>query len=126
MVLSKIFKALADSSRLRVLGALRGKELCACQIIELLRLAPSTVSKHMSVLSAAGLVQSNKRGKWVYYRIAEDGSPMISKVLGGLNELLELEPASGEDNRLLEKILAVDPEQLCRLQSEGKRETSKG
>lgn len=67
----KIVKALSDSSRLRALAALRGGELCVCQIIELLGLAPSTVSKHMSLLREAGLVEGEKRGRWVYYKLKE-------------------------------------------------------
>ena len=53
-----ITNALADEGRLRALAALFPGELCACQIIELLGLAPSTVSKHMAILRHAGLVQS--------------------------------------------------------------------
>jgi len=51
---------------------LSGGELCACQIIEMLGLAPSTVSKHMSILRQAGLVETRKEGRWIYYRLAEE------------------------------------------------------
>ena len=66
-----IVKALADPQRVRALVALQGRELCVCQIIELLELAPSTVSKHMWVLRQARLVDSRKQGRWMYYRLAE-------------------------------------------------------
>ncbi len=66
-----IAQALSDSNRVRALLALRKGELCVCQIIELLGLAPSTVSKHMSVLKQAGLVASRKDSRWVYYRLPE-------------------------------------------------------
>ena len=58
-------KALSDQNRIRVLMALRKRELCVCQIIELLGLAPSTVSKHMSILRHARLVESRKEGIWI-------------------------------------------------------------
>ena len=47
-----------------------GGELCACQITELFGLAPSTMSKHLSILYQAGLVDSRKEGRWIYFRVA--------------------------------------------------------
>jgi len=66
-----ITKALGDETRVRALLSVKDGELCLCQIIEVLGLAPSTVSKHMNVLQQAGLVQRRKRGKWHFYRLAE-------------------------------------------------------
>jgi len=67
-----ITKALSDGNRLRVLMTLtHHNELCVCQIIELLALAPATVSRHMSVMQNARLVESRKKGKWVYYRLPD-------------------------------------------------------
>ncbi|MFH1502843.1 MAG: metalloregulator ArsR/SmtB family transcription factor [Candidatus Eisenbacteria bacterium] len=70
----KIAKALSDEGRVRVVMALRARELCACEIVELLGLSTSTVSRHMSVLQSAGLVEGRKNGRWVYYRLADDGA----------------------------------------------------
>jgi DNA-binding transcriptional ArsR family regulator len=67
-----VTKALSDPNRVRAFMALRNGELCVCQIIELLALAPSTVSKHMSILKQAGLVDSRKDSRWVYYRLIEN------------------------------------------------------
>jgi len=64
-----IAKALSDPNRVRALMMLHEGELCACQIIDVLGLAPSTVSKHMSVLRQAGLVRGRKQGKWMYYSL---------------------------------------------------------
>lgn len=73
-----ITKALADSNRVRALMALREGELCLCHLIHLLELAPSTVSKHMSILQQAGLVETRKEGRWIHYRQADapEGSPV--------------------------------------------------
>lgn len=69
-------KALSDETRVRALIALRDGELCLCQIIELLQLSPSTVSKHMDVLFQAGLVQRRKKGRWHYFQlIGKEGAP---------------------------------------------------
>ena len=65
-----ITKALADGSRLRILAMLRTGELCVCQIGEVLGLAPSTVSKHLSILKKEGIIEDDKRGLQVYYSLA--------------------------------------------------------
>ena len=67
-----ITKALSDENRVRMLLALDGRELCVCQIIELLGLAPSTVSKHMSILANARLVEGRQEGRWRFYRLARN------------------------------------------------------
>ncbi len=63
-----VTKALADATRVRLLMATMERELSVCQLIALVRLAPSTVSKHMGILGDAGLVQVRKDGRWAYYR----------------------------------------------------------
>ncbi len=113
-----IAKALGDETRLRALLALRGGERCVCQLVELLGLANSTVSKHMSVLKQAGLVESEKRGRWVYYRLA--GKEAVAPVRDALGWALvfgsKLTKAV-EDEKRLKEILKVDPEELCNLQN---------
>lgn len=74
-----ITRALGDEARIRALLALREGELCLCQIIDLIALAPSTVSKHMSLLYDAGLVERRKEGRWHYYRLAGRGAPPMVK-----------------------------------------------
>jgi len=115
-----VFKALSDTNRLRALAALVEQPLCVCQIVELLALAPSTVSKHMSVLAGAGLVESEKRGRWVYYRLGRhtEGSPR-AQLTAVLANLLAAEPRVGEDHARLATILETDPEVLCRAQARG-------
>ena len=58
--LMNVTRALSDESRVRILGALRGGELCVCQIVMLLGLAPSTVSKHLLLLRMAGLIEPRR------------------------------------------------------------------
>ena len=66
---TKIFNALSDSNRLRILKILQQRELCVCEIREILDLANSTVSKHLSILKDNGFINERKDGKWVYYNI---------------------------------------------------------
>ena len=70
-----VTRALADPNRVRIVLALRRRELCVCQITALFGLAPSTVSKHLSLLHHAGLIQSRKTERWVYYRLPDKTAP---------------------------------------------------
>jgi DNA-binding transcriptional ArsR family regulator len=74
-----ITKALADENRLRMLLALQNGELCVCQITELMGLAMSTVSKHLSLLYQAGLVNARKEGRWMYYSLPGKGAPTAAR-----------------------------------------------
>jgi len=69
--LTKIFKALSDQNRIRIMKMLEEKELCLCEISSVLKLANSTVSKHLSILREAGLIVDFKEGKWVNFRLAQ-------------------------------------------------------
>jgi len=68
----KIFKALSDKNRVRIVKMLEGKELCVCEITEILNLAPSTVSKHLSILKDANLILDTKVGKWVNFKLNDE------------------------------------------------------
>jgi DNA-binding transcriptional ArsR family regulator len=97
-----ITKALSDETRVRALLALREGELCLCQIIDLLSLAPSTVSKHMDLLFQAGLVKRRKEGRWHYFTLAgREASPTVQKALRWALEALEDEPARRADAQRL-------------------------
>ncbi len=113
----RITKALADENRIRVLMALRGGELCACQITELFELAPSTMSKHLSVLYQAGLVESRKEGRWIYFRLADREAPAgVRRALGWVTEAAGTDDRVREDGARLKKILKLDPSELCKRQ----------
>ena len=111
-----ITQALSDESRVRALLALRGRELCVCQIIELLGLSPSTVSKHMTILKHARLVECRKDGRWIHYQLANgDGaSPEAREALDWICRSLSKDPRILEDVKRLREILKIDPETLCK------------
>jgi ArsR family transcriptional regulator, arsenate/arsenite/antimonite-responsive transcriptional repressor len=116
--LMAVIKALADENRVRILMALDPKELCVCQIVELLGLAPSTVSKHMAILKQARLVDSRKEGRWMFYRLAEDDVPAEAKRMTSLvAQLLADDPQAREDAKQLRRILKMDRDDLCRKQN---------
>ena len=115
--LMKITKALADENRIRVLLALRKGELCACQITELFGLAPSTMSKHLSILYQAGLLDSRKEGRWIYFRLPDRKAlSTVKKAIDWIAKAAEEQPRIREDAELLKKILKMDPSQICKRQ----------
>ena len=92
--LLRVMKALSDPGRVTILKLLGGRELCACEIIRALKLAQPTISRHMKILSDAGLVTGRKVGPWVHYRVTENpASPYASTLLAALSGWLENEPA---------------------------------
>jgi ArsR family transcriptional regulator, arsenate/arsenite/antimonite-responsive transcriptional repressor len=115
--LMKLTKALADENRIRVLLALREGELCACQITELFGLAPSTMSKHMSILYQAGLVDSRKEGRWIYFRLPDGKAPAtVKKAIDWISHAAEGQARIQEDAGLLKKIMKLNPSDICKRQ----------
>jgi ArsR family transcriptional regulator, arsenate/arsenite/antimonite-responsive transcriptional repressor len=112
-----ITKALADPNRVRTLLALRQGELCVCQITELFGFAPSTISKHLSVLHQAGLILSRKTERWVYYRLPDkSASPAVREALAWVHKSVAKADEALADAKNLKKILATDLAEICRRQ----------
>ena len=107
----KAFKAIADESRLRILGMLKGKSLCVCEIASVLGLAQSTVSRHLKVLEESGLVHREKDGLWVAYSLPSAPSDSLSaKVLDLVQEMLTEDALISRDRQ---KAKLVDRNIIC-------------
>lgn len=114
--LTQITKALADESRLRVLCWLRQGDLCLCQIVAMLKLAPSTTSRHMAILQQAGLVTARKDGRWMHYSLADQqAQPIIAQTLSWLDDVTKGDPMITADLKALAKIRKQDPSAICDL-----------
>ena len=71
---ARVFKALCDERRQRILELLQGGEKCACVLIEAMDMPQSSLSYHMRILCDSGIVESREEGKWTHYRISREGS----------------------------------------------------
>lgn len=112
-----ITKALSDPNRVRVLLALRQGELCVCQITELFGFAPSTVSKHLSILRHAGLIESRKTERWVYCRLPGKSAPVVVReALDWVRKSLAKSKQAEVDAKRLRKILKMNLKEICRRQ----------
>ena len=110
--LVKIFKALSDSNRIRILKMLQIRPLCVCEITAVLSLAPSTVSKHLSILREADLIYDVKEGKWVNYYINKKSSDLyIKDILPLLKDWLPKDKLVEKD---VIKVGRVDRNVLCK------------
>ncbi len=108
---TKIFKALSDPNRLRVLKALQARTLCVCEIRELLGLANSTVSQHLKILKEAGFILEEKDGKWVNYLInPRPNDSRISSILSSLDFWINDDKTIIEDKK---KIAGLDRKIIC-------------
>jgi len=109
--LVKIFKALSDASRIRILKMLEVRPLCVCEITEVLQLATSTVSKHLSILRDAGYIIDQKEGKWVnYYLNRDQNSDYVQHLLPLIRTWLPANETVLNDRK---KVQTVDRNQLC-------------
>jgi ArsR family transcriptional regulator, arsenate/arsenite/antimonite-responsive transcriptional repressor len=112
-----VAKALGDENRVRMLLALQGGELCVCQITELFGLAVSTTSKHLSILYQAGLLDSRKQGRWMYYSLPGKAAPGAAReAIRWTTKALAEDSRIAEDAARLKKVLAMDPVELCKRQ----------
>ena len=110
-------KALGDENRVRMLLALQGGELCVCQITELFGLAASTTSKHLAILYQAGLLDSRKDGRWMYYSLPGKAAPAAAReAIRWAGKALAEDPRIAQDIARLKEVLSLDPVELCKRQ----------
>jgi ArsR family transcriptional regulator len=108
-----IFRALSDPNRIRILKMLEERPLCVCEVRAVLDLSTSTVSKHLSILRDAGLIQDWKEGKWVNFKLNTDGSDsLIRPLLAVLKSGLAQEKQIQSDRA---KVKHVDRNKVCGL-----------
>ncbi len=108
----KVMKALSDPNRVKFLKMLQKRQMCVCEIQAALGIAQPTVSKHLKVLEAAGLVGREKEGLWVNYSLSDGGrSPYAASLLGNLKHWLEDDP---EIQDLFDRSEGLRRADLCR------------
>jgi ArsR family transcriptional regulator, arsenate/arsenite/antimonite-responsive transcriptional repressor len=93
--LERLFRALADRTRLRLLNLMQGQEVCVCYFVEVLASSQPKISRHLAYLRRAGIVAARRQGTWMHYRIAPPRDPraarILKEVLGSLHEDREMQ-----------------------------------
>jgi ArsR family transcriptional regulator len=99
--LETVFKALADRTRLRIIGLLVNGEVCVCHIHDSLGIPQPTASRHLAYLRRSGLVAARKDGLWVHYRLANLGDPVLETVLSAVAHAVGHASMTARDRRRL-------------------------
>lgn len=108
--MATLFRALGDTTRLRILGLLLTGEVCVCHIHESLRIPQPKASRHLAYLRRAGLVTTRREGLWVYYRVAESEYPVVSSIRQAVTDALgHVETVRRDTGRLQKKTGACLP-----------------
>lgn len=97
----RLFKLFSDETRVRILMLLSRKELCVCQIMGVLGISQPLVSRNLSLLNNAGLLDERREGKLVFYSLTKKPSPVASKILSALKSELK------EDRKLIEDLKSL-------------------
>jgi ArsR family transcriptional regulator len=101
--LTKLFRALGDDTRLRIVALLSHGELCVCHLETALDLSQPNVSRHLGILRAAGVVEGRRNGSWMYYSLAEQEHDAVRSVLDLLAKTFGAERTIRADHAKLQK-----------------------
>lgn len=107
------FKALSDETRLRILALLSNGEMCVCDLMAILDLPQSTVSRHLAYLRNAGWVEDRRQGVWMYYRLFDDNETFASDLRELLKRHLANHPQATHDREALAKFRACKTSGNC-------------
>lgn len=114
--LALLFKALADTTRLRLINLMGDDEVCVCFFVEVLKINQPKISRHLAYLRRAGVVSARREGKWIHYRLVKPPDARAANIFREVRAGLADDPAMKTDRARLEKICCAPqlPVQLQR------------
>lgn len=98
-----LFKALADATRLRILGLLLTGEICVCDIHESLKIPQPKTSRHLAYLRRTGLVETRRNGLWIHYRLGKLADPVLAGIIDAVHHALAHVDTVQRDAQRLQK-----------------------
>ena len=111
---ANIFKALSDETRLRVVKLLQERELCVCELIQVLNMSQPRISRHLSVLKNAGIVDDRREGKWVYYSLCnETRNNKVKTILEAMSLLADDNSVVKKDKKNLKRAVRLSKIERC-------------
>jgi ArsR family transcriptional regulator len=103
VAMDTLFKALADATRLRILGLLLAGEVCVCDIHESLKIPQSKTSRHLAYLRRSGLVATRRDGLWIHYRLGNLADPVLAAIVAAVRHALTHTETTRRDGERLQK-----------------------
>ncbi len=108
-------KAVSDETRVRILKLLEERELCVCQLMDILVMGQSTVSKHLGILKTAGLVECRRDGTWTFYRLSDSTINNYNlDFIKLLSSCLKDDTIIQSDKKKLDEVVKQDIKVLCK------------
>src|SRR6187200_1294310 len=101
--MENLFKALADATRLRILGLLLTGEICVCDIHESLKIPQPKASRHLAYLRRSGLVETRREGLWIHYRLGKLADPVLAAIADAVRHALTHMETVQRDGERLQK-----------------------
>lgn len=101
--MESLFKALADATRLRILGLLLTGEVCVCDIHESLKIPQPKASRHLAYLRRTGLVETRREGLWIHYRLGSVDDPVLAAIVDATRHALAHTDTVHRDGERLRK-----------------------
>ena len=103
----EIFKSLGDETRLRLVNLFlqTDEDLCVCEMVDALELPQYQISKHLTILKNAGLLQATREGTWIYYRLDREESPLLRDLFKVLSRHLSQQQFAADAARLAQRLV---------------------
>jgi arsenate reductase/ArsR family transcriptional regulator len=109
-----VMKAVSDPTRVRILKILESGEICVCQIIAVIALSQSTISKHLFLLRTAGLIKDRRDKKWIHYSLdGKSGNPYAGTLLRNIRKWLNDDPLILKDRERAAMARDIGPVAIC-------------
>jgi ArsR family transcriptional regulator len=100
-----IARTLGDTTRIRIVAALRNGELCVCELVDALDISQSSLSTHLQMCRQVGVLTARKEGRWIYYSISTCYAPLIERIFSELQTLASDEQLHRDAKRLRKRLL---------------------
>lgn len=101
--LDKLFRALADPTRLRILNLVAGQEICVCFFVDVLHEGQPKISRHLAYLRSAGVVEARRNGKWMHYKLQMPAEANAAAILRATLKSFEKDPKMQRDRGRLSR-----------------------
>jgi len=101
--LERLFRVLADRTRLRLLNLMAGQEICVCYLVAVLKTSQPKISRHLAYLRNSGTVAARREGRWMHYRIVPPRDPAMARILEEVQRRMRGDGAMRQDRARLAK-----------------------